>query len=222
MNLILLGPPGSGKGTQARLLTERHGVVQISTGDLLRAAGESGTELGRRAAEIMAKGHLVSDDVVDGLVAQRIMLPDCHRGFVLDGYPRTLVQAASLEQMLAKQGKVLHGVIEFKVDDDELVRRIAGRYTCSQCGEGYHDTLKRPQVADTCDKCGSKTFKRRKDDTADAVRVRLFAYYKETSPLIGYYTCKGSLQAIDGMAAIDDVTKMVETIVARVAVPHLP
>ncbi len=215
MNLILLGPPGSGKGTQARMLTEKHGLPQLSTGDMLRAAISAGTPVGLRAKDIMARGELVSDDVVDAIVADRIAKPDCAEGFVLDGYPRTLAQADALDRMLAKDGKRLNGVIELRVDDEELIRRIAGRYTCGKCGEGYHDTLKSPRVAGKCDKCGSTEFKRRPDDNAEAVRTRLMTYYRETSPLIGFYHKSGNRHVLDGMLPIDAVSLGLEALLAH-------
>jgi adenylate kinase len=209
VNIILLGPPGAGKGTQARMIEASRGLVQLSTGDMLRAAVAAGSEIGKRAKDIMARGALVPDDVVIGIIAERIEQPDCAKGFQLDGFPRTLVQAAALEKLLAEKGRRLDAVIEMRVDDDELVRRVAGRYTCATCGEGYHDTAKQPAVAGVCDKCGSREFKRRADDNAEAMRVRLMAYYKETSPLIGYYTCKGNLHTVDGMVSIEDVARQI-------------
>ena len=209
LNLILLGPPGAGKGTQARMIADKHAIPQLSTGEMLRAAVAAGTEIGSRAKDIMARGALVPDDVVIGIISERIDQADCARGFILDGFPRTLVQAAALEELLKAKGRSLDAVIEMKVDDEELIRRVAGRYTCANCGEGYHDTLKQPRVAGTCDKCGSREFKRRADDNAESMRVRLMAYYKETSPLIGYYTCKGTLRSVDGMASIDDVARQI-------------
>ena len=211
MNLILLGPPGSGKGTQARSITEARGLVQLSTGDMLRAATTAGTEMGLQAKDIMASGKLVSDEVVNGIVGERIDAPDVRKGFILDGYPRTLGQAAALEKMLADRRRKLDAVIELRVDDDaELVRRVSGRYTCAKCGEGYHDQSKQPRKAGVCDKCGSTEFKRRADDSPEAMRTRLLAYYKETSPLIGYYTAKGTLYPVDGLADM----KTVETAIA--------
>lgn len=212
MNLILLGPPGSGKGTQARLISERRGLIQLSTGDMLRAAVAAGSEIGKRAKDIMARGELVADDVVVGIVAERIDQPDCAKGFILDGFPRTLVQAAALEEILADKGRKLHAVVEIKVDDEELVRRVAGRFTCGTCGEGYNDVTRPTTRPNVCDKCGAADFKRRPDDNAEAMRTRLMAYYKETSPLIGYYTCKGNLRAVDGMAGINVVARQIDDI----------
>ncbi len=216
MNIILLGPPGSGKGTQARTLTEKRGLVQLSTGDMLRAAMAAGTEVGLHAKDIMARGQLVPDSVVNDIVAERIDAPDARKGFILDGYPRTLNQAAALEKMLSDRRRKLDAVIELHLSsDDELVRRVAGRYTCAKCGEGYHDELKLPRKAGVCDKCGSTDFKRRSDDSAEAMRTRLMAYYKETSPLIGYYTCKGNLHAIEGLADIRDVERDIEAVFVK-------
>ena len=213
MNIILLGPPGSGKGTQARYLTDRRGLVQLSTGDMLRAAMAAGTEIGMQAKDIMARGQLVPDTVVNDIVAERIDAPDARKGFILDGYPRTLNQAAALEKMLSDRRRKLDAVIELRLSsDDELVRRVAGRYTCAKCGEGYHDELKLPRKAGVCDKCGGTDFKRRSDDSAEAMRTRLMAYYKETSPLIGYYTCKGNLHPIDGLADIREVEREIEAV----------
>ena len=218
MNIILLGPPGSGKGTQARAITDARGLVQLSTGDMLRSAIAAGTEIGLRAKDIMASGKLVSDDVVNGIVGERIDAPDVRKGFILDGYPRTLVQAAALEKMLADRRRKLDAVIELRVDDDEeLVRRVSGRYTCAKCGEGYHDATKQPRKAGVCDKCGSTGFKRRADDSAEAMKTRLMAYYKETSPLIGYYTAKGSLYPIDGLAGIKAVEKSMAVLLDKLA-----
>jgi adenylate kinase len=218
MIIILLGPPGSGKGTQARTLTEEHGLVQLSTGDMLRAAKDAGTEVGLRAKDIMARGSLVPDDVVNEIVAERIDAPDVRKGFILDGYPRTLNQAAALEKMLADRRRKLDAVIELRVDDDaELVRRVSGRYTCAKCGEGYHDQSKQPRKSGVCDRCGSTEFKRRADDSVAAMQTRLMAYYKETSPLIGYYTCKGSLQVLDGLGEIGAVKQSIAAVLKRLA-----
>jgi adenylate kinase len=210
VNLILLGPPGAGKGTQAEALVQRHGLIQLSTGGMLREAVKAGTEVGQRAATIMQAGGLVPDDVVIRIIADRIVQPDCRRGFILDGFPRTLPQAAALDQLLDRSGISLDYVIELKVDDDALVSRISGRYSCARCGAGYHDTNKLPKVAGVCDVCGSTEFTRRADDNAETVKKRLMAYYRETAPLIGYYYAKGVLKLVDGMAPIDDITRSIE------------
>ena len=215
MRLILLGPPGAGKGTQAQRIVEKHGIPQLSTGDMLRAAVKAGTEVGKRAKALMDAGSLVNDDVVIGIVSERIDQPDCARGFILDGFPRTLVQADATEKMLASKGMKLDVVIEMQVDDSVLVDRVSGRYTCASCGTGYHDRLQKPKVEGVCDKCGSTEFKRRPDDNAETMTTRLRAYYKETSPLIGYYHAKGLLKSIDGMAEIDEVTASIETILGK-------
>ena len=212
MRLILLGPPGAGKGTQAQRLVEKYGIPQLSTGDMLRAAVKGGTEVGKRAKAVMDAGKLVSDEIVNAIVCERIDAPDAAKGFILDGYPRTLAQADAVEKMLTAKGMGLDAVIEVKVDDDILVDRISGRYTCANCGAGYHDGNLKPKVAGVCDNCGSTEFKRRPDDNAETLRTRLQAYYKETSPLIGYYYAKGRLSSIDGMADIDTVTKQIEAI----------
>ena len=218
MILILLGPPGSGKGTQARMLTDGRGLKQLSTGDMFRAAVAAGTALGQKAKGIMDKGHLVPDDLTNDIVAERIAQPDVAKGFVLDGYPRTLGQAAALEKMLTALKRKLDAVVELRVDDDEeLVRRVSGRSTCADCGEGYQDRTKPPKTAGTCDKCGStKPFKRRADDTAEAMRTRLMAYYKQTSPLIGYYTCKGNLRAVDGLGEIEAVKQSIDGVLRSI------
>lgn len=215
MRLILIGPPGAGKGTQAQRIVEKHGIPQLSTGDMLRAAVKAGTEVGKRAKALMDAGSLVNDDVVIGIVSERIDQPDCAKGFILDGFPRTLVQADATEKMLSSKGMKLDVVIEMQVDDSVLVDRVSGRYTCANCGTGYHDHLQKPKVAGVCDKCGSTEFKRRPDDNAETMTTRLRAYYKETSPLIGYYHAKGLLKSIDGMAEIDEVTASIETILGK-------
>lgn len=215
MRLILIGPPGAGKGTQAQRIVEKHGIPQLSTGDMLRAAVKAGTEVGKRAKALMDAGSLVNDDVVIGIVSERIDQPDCAKGFILDGFPRTLVQADATEKMLSSKGMKLDVVIEMQVDDSVLVDRVSGRYTCASCGTGYHDRLQKPKVEGVCDKCGSTEFKRRPDDNAETMTTRLRAYYKETSPLIGYYHAKGLLKSIDGMAEIDEVTASIETILGK-------
>jgi adenylate kinase len=218
MNLILLGPPGAGKGTQASILIEALGIPQLSTGDMLRAAVKAGTPVGQQAQSIMKSGGLVPDAVVVKIIEDRITNADCARGFILDGFPRTLGQAAALESMLAVKHLRLDAVIEMRVGDDaELVRRVSGRYACAKCGTGYHDTTLKPKSAGVCDKCGSVEFKRRPDDNAETMTARLLAYYKDTSPLIGYYYAKGLLQIVDGMAPIADVTAAIAAIVKR---PH--
>jgi adenylate kinase len=215
MRLILLGPPGAGKGTQAQRLVEKHGIPQLSTGDMLRAAVRAETEVGKRAKAVMEAGHLVSDEIVNEIVSERIDAADCVNGFILDGYPRTLAQADALEAMLKRKGQPLDAVIELKVDDDVLVDRIAGRYTCARCGTGYHDTKHPPKVAGVCDKCGSHEFKRRADDNAETLRTRLQAYYKDTSPLVGYYHAKGLLAGVDGMADMNQVTMAIEQVLEK-------
>ncbi|QWW69190.1 adenylate kinase [Rhizobium sp. WYJ-E13] len=215
MRLILLGPPGAGKGTQAQRIVEKHGIPQLSTGDMLRAAVQAGTEVGKRAKAVMDAGNLVSDEIVNAIVSERIDQPDCANGFILDGFPRTLVQADATEAMLKAKGLDLSVVIEFRVDDKELVRRVAGRYSCAECGTVYHDTDKVPDKEGVCDKCGSTHFKRRPDDNAETMTKRLEVYYKETSPLIGYYYAKGKLKSVDGMAEIDQVTTEIEGILSK-------
>ncbi|MCL6709091.1 adenylate kinase [Pseudomonas sp. R2.Fl] len=214
MRLILLGPPGAGKGTQAQRIVEKHGIPQLSTGDMLRAAVSAGTEVGKRAKAVMDAGNLVSDDIVNAIVSERIDAPDCSKGFILDGYPRTLVQADAVEAMLAAKGMQLDVVIELQVNDSVLVERVSGRYTCARCGAGYHDTLQKPKVEGVCDRCGSTEFKRRPDDNAETMTTRLQDYYKKTSPLIGYYYAKGKLKSVDGMAEIDEVTASIEKVLA--------
>jgi len=216
MNLILLGPPGAGKGTQAGAIAASRGLVQLSTGDMLRAAVKAGTEVGKQAKEIMERGALVPDEVVIRIIDERIGQPDCENGFILDGFPRTLPQAAALDKLLTKKGKGLDLVIELKVDDAALVERISGRFACAKCGAGYHDKFKQPKTPGVCDVCGSTEFVRRADDNAETVKNRLMAYYKETAPLIGYYFAKGKLKSIDGMAPIDQVTREIERLLAEV------
>lgn len=216
MRLILLGPPGAGKGTQAQRLVTKYGIPQLSTGDMLRAAVKSGTEVGRRAEAVMNAGKLVSDDIVNAIVSERIDQDDCANGFILDGYPRTLVQADAVEEMLAAKGLALDVVIELQVDDDVLVDRISGRYSCAECGTVYHDTLRKPEKDGVCDKCGSTEFKRRSDDQPDKVWTRLQAYYKETSPLIGYYHAKGTLKSVDGLQSIEEVAEAIDEVLDAV------
>jgi adenylate kinase len=214
--LILLGPPGAGKGTQARMLEEDFGLIQLSTGDLLRAAVAAGTDAGKRAKSVMEAGQLVSDDIVLAILRDRMTQPDVARGIILDGYPRTAGQAASLDVLLANAGQRITAVISLEVDDAAMVGRVSGRYTCA-CGEGYHDEFKRPAVAGVCDKCGGSVFKRRADDNAETVRERLIAYHAQTAPLIAYYEGKGVLHRIDAMGHIADIRKGLGEIVAGVA-----
>jgi adenylate kinase len=215
-NLILLGPPGAGKGTQAKEIAARHGLVQLSTGDMLRAAVKAGTEVGRQAKAIMDKGGLVSDAIVIKIVSERFDQPDCKAGTILDGFPRTLAQAAALDKVLAEKGKKLDTVVELKVDDEELIRRITGRFICAKCGEGYHDDSKPPKVKGVCDVCKSTEFTRRPDDNRQTVSTRLMVYYRETSPLIGYYFCKGNLRSVDGMAPIEQVAKEIDKVMSGI------
>jgi adenylate kinase len=215
MKLILLGPPGAGKGTQAELLASTHGIPQLSTGAMLRAAEDAGTELGKRAGQVMRAGGLVSDDIVIGIIDDRIKKADCAKGFILDGFPRTLAQAAALDEMLGRQKTSLDAVIAMRVDDDVLVSRIAGRYTCAKCLTGYHDQFHKPKKTGVCDKCAGTSFTRRADDNVETVSKRLMAYYRETSPLIGYYFAKGKLSTVDGMAKIDAVTKAINAILEK-------
>jgi adenylate kinase len=214
MNIILLGPPGAGKGTQARILMERHGLVQLSTGDMLRAAKSSGTEIGRRVAEVMARGDLVTDDIVIGLIAEQLDGEAGRHGLIFDGFPRTLAQADALEALMTAKGKFLDAVIEMRVDDEALIERIAGRFTCSNCGEVYHDEAKPTATPGVCDNCGGTEFVRRADDNAEAVRVRLMAYYRQTAPLIGYYHAKGKLRTVNGLDPIDTIAREIKTLLS--------
>jgi len=200
--IILLGPPGAGKGTQARMLEEDFGLIQLSTGDLLRAAVAAGTEAGKRAKAVMEAGQLVSDDIVLAILQDRMAQPDVAKGIILDGFPRTAGQAAALDALLSDAGRKVTAAISLEVDDEAMVGRVSGRYTCAGCGEGYHDQFKQPASAGVCDKCGGTAMKRRADDNAETVRERLKAYHAQTAPLIAYYEGRGVLERIDAMGSI--------------------
>lgn len=215
--LILLGPPGAGKGTQARKLEQQFGMVQLSTGDLLRAAVAAGTEAGKQADAVMKSGALVSDDIVLAILKDRLCEGDCAKGVILDGFPRTTVQAEALDELLTASGQKINAAISLDVDDAEMVTRISGRFTCGGCGEGYHDTFKPTAKPDTCDECGSTDMKRRADDNAETVSSRLEAYHAQTAPLIGYYDTKGALQHVDAMGSIDAISADLGQIVSRVS-----
>jgi adenylate kinase len=217
MRLLLLGPPGAGKGTQAERIAAKYRIPHLSTGDMLREAVAANTEIGRQAKSIMDAGRLVPDDVMIRLVAERIAQPDCARGFILDGFPRTLAQAEALDRLLEERGLELDLVVEIAVDDEALIERISGRFACARCGAGYHDRFKQPKMPGVCDACGSREFLRREDDNAATVRARLEAYHAQTAPLLPYYRDKGLLQVVDGMAEIDRVTAEVLEKTARAA-----
>jgi adenylate kinase len=216
MKLILLGPPGAGKGTQAKRLEEARGLKQLSTGDMLRAAVDSGSPLGREADRIMKAGKLVPDGIMIDMIAERIDQPDCRRGVIFDGFPRTVRQAEALDAMLRKRNQALDAVIEITVDDAALVERISGRFSCAKCGAVYHDKHKRPKIEGTCDVCGGKDFKRRRDDQADTVQTRLKEYYEQTAPILPYYLEKGLVHQVDGMADADRVAAQIESVLEAV------
>ena len=211
MNIILLGPPGAGKGTQAKILVEDRGMVQLSTGDMLRAAKTSGTEMGNKVVTVMDAGQLVTDEIVIGLIAEKLD-DDAAGGFIFDGFPRTLAQADALGSLLNSKGASLDYVIEMQVDDEALVSRITARSTCGSCGEGYNDLSKPIPANGTCSKCGGTDFNRRADDNEDSLKTRLMAYYKDTSPLIGYYYAKGMLTSVDGLTEIAQVESSISKV----------
>jgi adenylate kinase len=212
MNIILLGPPGAGKGTQARILVEGRNMVQLSTGDMLREARSSGTEMGKIVADVMDKGHLVTDEIVIGLIRERLTSGAAEGGYIFDGFPRTLAQADALGNLMSELGETLDAVIEMRVDDEALVSRITARATCASCGEVYNDQTKPIPADGHCSNCNGTDFSRRADDNADSLKTRLLAYYKQTSPLIGYYYAKGALSSVDGLGEIDDVAEAVSKI----------
>ena len=214
MILILLGPPGSGKGTQAKRLEDGRGLVQLSTGDMLRAAVASGNGIGQQAKKVMAAGELMPDEIMIQIISDRIDEPDCQNGFILDGFPRTTPQAEALDKLLDAKSLSLDKVIELKVDEEALVERVTGRYNCAKCGAGYHDKFQQPKQDGVCDSCGSTEFSRRSDDTEETVRTRMAAYHDQTAEIVPYYLGKDLLTEINGMAEIEDITVAIEGIIA--------
>jgi len=212
MKLILLGAPGAGKGTQAKRLEEAYGIVQLSTGDMLRAEVASGSEIGKELKAVMEAGNLVTDELIISMISSRVEQEDCKKGYILDGFPRTTAQAEALDAMLADKGQKLDEVIEMVVDEDALVERITGRYTCAKCGQGYHDKFQKPAKEGSCDKCDGTEFSRRADDNEETVRSRLVSYREQTAPIASHYDAKGMLKKVDGMADIDEVTSQLKTI----------
>lgn len=212
MNLILMGPPGAGKGTQSQRLEKSHGIVQLSTGDMLRAEVASGSDLGKEAKEVMESGGLVSDELIIAMISSRIDQDDCKKGFILDGFPRTTPQAEALDTMLTEKGLNIEHVIEMKVDDEAMVKRITGRFTCAGCGAGYHDEFQKPEKEGVCDQCGGAEFTHRADDNAETVRTRLQAYHEQTAPILSYYKEKGAVKSVEGMATIDEVTEQLNAV----------
>jgi len=211
MDLILLGPPGGGKGTQAKRLMDKFGLVQLSTGDMLRAAVASGSEVGLKAKAVMEAGQLVTDEIVIGIIDQRLDQPDTKGGVIFDGFPRTVAQAQALDKILVAKGRKLNRVVEVRVPDQLLIDRITGRFTCAKCGAGYHDKYQKPKAEGVCDACGSSEFSRRADDNAETVKKRLTAYHEQTAPLLPYYEGKGLLAVIDGA---QDIAKVTEDLIA--------
>jgi len=212
MNLILLGPPGAGKGTQAKRLQQAHGLVQLATGDMVRAAIASGSELGKKVKEIYDAGRLVSDDIIIAMIAERIAAPDTASGFILDGFPRTVPQAEALDAMLAERGRALDHVILIEVDEPALIDRLSGRFSCSKCGALYHERNHPPKIDGECDNCGATDFVRRADDRPEALATRFAAYRNQTAPILPYYRARGILRSVDGMAPIDEVTRQIEAV----------
>ncbi len=213
MNLILLGPPGAGKGTQAKWLQNYYGIKQLSTGDMLRSEVASGSELGKQAKKVMEEGALVSDELILKMITSCLRNQEFKAGCILDGFPRTTPQAESLDKILVDIGIQIDHVIEIHVEDEAMIERITGRYACSRCDTGYHDTYKKPKVEGVCDNCGGADFVRRKDDTPETVRLRLSAYHEQTKPIISHYGDQGILRVVDGMKAIDDVTKQIKGVI---------